>query len=205
MSMNGVQMGIEVASSTRAVFSVIPQTAPVPDSSVDNIWKAAGNAIVNHIQLNATVVVNVGSSAGSYTISGMSGITLGSMIASSARAVFSIIPSNSPIPGSSIDAIWSAISGSIVSYIQSSGVVVIPSGSSAGSYSISGMNGSVMGVAVSSSASAVYTAIPNTSPVPDASVDNIWKAISGAIVSHIQSNGVVVIASGSSAGTYPVQ
>ncbi len=205
MAMNGAQMGLEVAAATRAVFSAIPQNSPVPDGSVDNIWIAAGTAIVNHIQFNATVTVPAGSSAGVYPVTGMSGATLGANIASSARAVFSVIPNNVPIPGASIDAIWQSISGSIVSYIQSTATVVVPSGSSAGSYSISGMSGATMGASVASSASAVYTAIPNTAPVPDASVDAIWEAIAAAIVLHIQTNGVVIISVGDSAGTYPVQ
>lgn len=205
MAMNGAQMGVQVAAATRAVFSAIPQNAPVPDSSVDNIWKAAGAAIVGHIQSNATVTVAAGSSAGVYPVTGMSGATLGANIAASARAVFSVIPSNTPIPGASIDAIWAAISGSIVSYIQSAGMVIVPAGQSAGSYSISGMSGATMGASVASAASAVYTVIPNTAPVPDASVNAIWEAIAAAIVLHIQTNGVVIILPGDSAGTYPVQ
>lgn len=68
MAMNGAQLGLEMAAATRAIFSAISQTTPVSDAEVNAIWRAAGVAIVDHVQAHGTVTVTTGSSAGTYPV-----------------------------------------------------------------------------------------------------------------------------------------
>lgn len=71
MTLNGGQLGNDLAQAARGVFSGIATDTPVSESQVDAIWQAIGPKIVEHIQNNAVVNVNVtvagGSSSGVYS------------------------------------------------------------------------------------------------------------------------------------------
>lgn len=69
MSLNGTQLGDDIAQAARDVFSQIATDTPVSDAQVDAIWKAIAPKIVDHIKNNAvvTVIVTGGSSSGSHT------------------------------------------------------------------------------------------------------------------------------------------
>lgn len=66
----------------------------------------------------------------------MNGTQLGSDISAATFGVYNGLDQTTPIPQSTIDAIWEAIGPKIVEHIQNNAVVttVVTSGSSAGTY-----------------------------------------------------------------------
>ena len=68
MALDGDRLGIAMAAAAEAVYSTVDNTTPISQSKLNDLWSAAGNAIVDEFVANGITTTNVttGSSAGTY-------------------------------------------------------------------------------------------------------------------------------------------
>lgn len=68
MALSASRLGNAMAAASKSVYENISKETEVPQSELDDIWKAAAQTIIDEITGNAQVIVPAGSSAGTYSV-----------------------------------------------------------------------------------------------------------------------------------------